>query len=116
MPRTLLELAEDELACDGDTVTPIKRNSADVEYTRDSSHGTKTNQVDDNTPENRDPDCEEGSAGLGADFRPDVGEGQETVTGEGKDGSAESLHGGEAYKLDDDEAEDSERDAAAAAE
>ena len=74
MPWSPPELSEDELAEDGDAVRPIESNGAHVEDTGNGSVGTETDQVNDDAPEDGDPDCVERSASLGVDFCPDIGE------------------------------------------
>lgn len=109
VPRTGGEVArEQKLAYDGDTVAPVQGDGADGEHTRDGGVGSKTDQVDGDAEKDRDPDGVERSAGPGGDLDPDVGEGQHTVTGEGEDGTAESLHGCEGDELDDDQGSNGE--------
>ena len=67
---TRLELSKDELAEDGDAVGPIESDSANAEDTCDGRVGTETDQVDDDAPEDGDPDCVEGSSRLGVDLYP----------------------------------------------
>ena len=58
VPGARLELAEDDLAEDGDTVRPVERDGGDIEYTRDSGVGTEANQVDGDAPEDAEPNGE----------------------------------------------------------
>ena len=116
MPWPWNEFPKDKLAEDGDAVRPIESDGADVEDTSNGCVGTETDQVDDDAPEDGDPDGIERSAGRGVDLSPHVGEWQETITGEGEDGSAEGLHGSEAHELDDEETGHGEEDPARFAE
>jgi hypothetical protein len=60
----------------------------DIENTGNSSVRSKTNQVDSNAKEDRDPYCIERSSGLWVDAGPDRGEGQQSISREGKNGPA----------------------------
>ena len=91
MPWPGDELSEGKLAENGDAIRPIESNGTDIEDTGNSRVGAETDQVDDDAPEDGDPDGVQRSAGQGVDLGPDVGEGQEAVTGEGEDGTAEGL-------------------------
>jgi hypothetical protein len=51
MPWTWLELAAKHLAQDGDYVTPIQCDGANVEHTGNSSVRSKADQVDSNAKE-----------------------------------------------------------------
>lgn len=94
VPWSWGEFSEHELAEDGDAVGPVESDGADVEDAGDGGVGTETNQIDDDAPEDGDPDCVDGSASLGVDLCPDAGEWQQAITGERPDGSAKSLLGG----------------------
>ena len=51
MPRTRFEFPEDELAEDGDAVTPVERDGADVEDAGDGGVGAEADEVDGDAPE-----------------------------------------------------------------
>jgi len=110
MPWPWLELIEHQLAQDRDDITPVQSNGANIEHSRDCCVGTKTDEIDDDAEEGRGPYCIKWSACPAVEFGPNVGEGNETITGEGEDGSAEGLHGCEADELDDDESRNCEED------
>jgi hypothetical protein len=55
VPWAWFELTKGELAKDGNAVTPIEGNSTDVEDAGNCSVRTKTDQVDSDAPEDRDP-------------------------------------------------------------
>ena len=116
MPWPRYELSEEKLAEDGDAIRPIERNGADVENTSNGRIGTETDQINDDAPEDGDPDSVERGAGQGVDLGPDTGEWQQAITREGEDSSPERLHGSEAYKLDDQETADGEEDSTGFAE
>jgi hypothetical protein len=102
MPWARSELAKQKLAQNGDAIAPVQRDGTDVEDARNSSVGAETDQVDSNAEEDGDPDSIQWRSCHWVDFRPDSGEGNETVTGEGEHCSAKRLHGCEADEFDDD--------------
>ncbi|KAI7969112.1 hypothetical protein EIK77_006017 [Talaromyces pinophilus] len=97
-----LEAVPEEFAHDGDNVGPVKGDGGDVEDTQNSGVATETDQIDGNAPEDGEPDGVQGGTGRGVHLAPDIGEGQQAVTGEGKDGTGKSLGGGEADELQQD--------------
>jgi len=116
VPWSRLELSKAHFAENGDDVTPVKSNSADVENTRDGSVRSKTNQVDGDREEHADPNGINWGSSLRVYVRPDVGKWDQAITGKCKDGPTYCLHGGEANKFDDDESADREEDTGAFAE
>ena len=91
---------------DGDTVTPVKGNSArsllvigpliaarqmylpDVENTRNSSVGSEADQVDSDAKEDRNPDCEERGSSQAVDASPNRRRGNQPITRKRKDSSS----------------------------
>jgi len=112
VPRPRNELSEKKLAQNGDAITPVQCDGTDIEDTGNSSIRTETDQIDDNTEEHGDPDSIQWRSGHGVNFRPESGEGEETVTGEGEHCSAKRLHGCEANELDNDQTRDCEKNTA----
>ena len=110
VPRPGPELPKHHLAEDGDDVGPIQGDGADVEDTRDGGVRAQPDQIDSDAPERGDPDRVQGRTGDAVDLGPDVAEREETIAGEGEDGSGERLHGGEADEFEDDEAADGVED------
>jgi len=105
-----------KLAANRNNVGPIQSDGADVEDTSNSSVGTKTNQVYSNAPEDGDPDCIDRGASTLVNLSPDLASWDQAITGEGEDGAAEGLGGGEADELEDDECADGVEDATGRAE
>ena len=116
VPRPALELAEHQLAHDGDAVGDVERDGADVEDAGDGGVGAQPDQVDEDAEEDAEPDAGERRARARVHPRPGAGEGEEAVAREGEDGAGGGLHGGEADELDDDEATEGVEDAAGLAE
>lgn len=116
MPWSRDELSEDKLAENGYAIRPIESNGADVEDTGNSRVGAETDQVDDDAPEDRNPDSVKRSASLRVNLGPNAGEWQQAITGEGEDGSTKGLHGSEAHELDNEETAHSEEDSTGFAE
>ena len=112
MPGTGDEGVGDDLAEDGNAITPVEGDGGDVEDTLDGGLGAEGDEVDGDTPEDGDPDGEDRSAGQWEDLGPEVREGQEAIAREGEDGATERLHSGEADELDDDEGADGKDDGA----
>lgn len=46
MPRTTLELVEEQLAQDRDAVRPVERDGTQVENSRDGDVAAQTNEID----------------------------------------------------------------------
>lgn len=110
VPRTRLELAKDDLAEDRDTVTPVQRDGTNVKDTGNSGVGSETDQVDSNTAEHGEPNCQDRCTSKRQNFGPEPGPRDEPIAGESKDCSRQGLHGGEADELDDDEGTDGVED------
>lgn len=84
MPWTGLELTENHLTEDRDAVTPVKSDRGNVEDTSNCSIRTKTDQVNGNCPEDRDPDCINWRLSHWVDLDPDVGERNKAISRECK--------------------------------
>lgn len=91
MPWAPLKSAKEHLADDRDAVAPVKRNSSDVEYPGDGGVRAETNQINDDAPENRDPNGIYWSSSQRVDLGPDTGERDESVTREGEESASERL-------------------------
>ena len=116
VPRSRLELIEDELAEDRNDVGPVQGDSGDVKYPQDGGVGAQSNEVDGYAPEDADPYGIQWSLRALVNDGPHSAEGEKVVAGKGEDGTAESLHGGKADELQDDQRTDGEDYAATGAE
>lgn len=110
MPRPGLEFAKSHFTQDGNDVAPIEADGADVENPRNGRIRAETNQVDGNTPKDTDPHSIERGPSPSVHYGPNIGEGEQAVTGEGEDGPTESLRGSEADELQDDKCADGVED------
>ena len=91
MPWSRLELAKDEFAEDGDTVTDIEGDGSDIEDARDGSVGAEADEIDGDGAEDGDPDCVERGLRPRVDLHPDVGHGDEAIARKGEDGARQGL-------------------------
>ena len=72
VPRTRFELAEDDLAEDGNAIGPIQGDGSDVEDTCNRGVGTQADQVNGDAPEDADPDCVDWGTGAFVDLGPEL--------------------------------------------
>jgi len=98
-----LETAEDELAEDGNDITPVQGNSTNIENTEDSGVTTKADKVDGNAEEYGHPDSVKRGAGTAVDFGPYVAEWNKTVSREGEHSATKCLCSSETNELKDNE-------------
>lgn len=76
VPGAALELAEAELADDGDAVRPVEADGADVEDGRDGRVAAQADQVDQDAEQGVEPDGQDGRVRLLPDLVPYPGAGQ----------------------------------------
>ena len=103
MPRTRLEAATDKLANNGNAVRPVESDGGDVEDGGNGDVRTKSDKVDGRAPEDGEPDGNDRGVGAAVDNLPVLGSGDETVAGEGEDGTGQGLDGDHADGVDDQE-------------
>lgn len=115
MPRTALELVEEQLAQDGNTVRPVQSNGADIEDGVDGNAASQTNEVDQDADKRVKPHRKDGGIRLLPDLVPNLVARNHLVTGEGPDSPATGLEGGDAHEVHDDEGGDGEEDGCALA-
>ena len=91
--RTTLEFAVSQFANDGNAVGPIESNGRKVEDSGNGGIGSKTNQIDKNTANAEEPDCDDGGVGALIDLVPDSRTRQHFVARVGPDGTGSGLNG-----------------------
>lgn len=114
-PRAWLELVEDQLAQNGDTVRPVERDGTQIEDGRDRNVAAQADEVDQDADQSIQPHSEHGRVSLAPDLVPDPAAGQHLVAGKGPDGAGAGLESGDAHKVHDDEGGHGEEDGGALA-
>jgi hypothetical protein len=91
VPWPWRELAKYKFAEDGNAVTPVEGNRTHVKDASDGCVGSKSDQINHDTPEYRDPNGVKGCSGPPVDYGPDPGAWNESIARKRKDCTSERL-------------------------